>query len=210
VSETLVGAPALHLRLADGRLLAMDVTRWMAAADEVDHAVLDRAVGPVLDVGCGPGRMVRALQERGVQALGVDISASAVAVARSRKTRVVHASAFGPLPDEGRWGCALLLDGSVGIGGDPELLLRRVAELLHRRGRLLVEVQAPHEPTESVLARLENSRRRSPWFRWARVSARDLPGIARGCGFSVVEEWLDGGRHFARLDRCGRSEHHDA
>ena len=203
MTGTLVGAPSLQLRLADGRVLAMELTRWLAAADDVDEGVHDRAEGPVLDVGCGPGRMVRALRDRGVEALGVDISSSAVAVARARDTPVVHASAFAPLPDEGRWGTTLLIDGSVGIGGDPAMLLRRIAKLLCPGGRLLVEVEGPHQPTESVLARLESARRRSPWFRWARLSARDLPSLAGDCGFHVAEQWVDAGRHFGRLDRCG-------
>jgi hypothetical protein len=34
----------------------------------------------------------------------------------------------------------LLLDGNIGIGGDPHRLLRRVRELLTPTGRLLVEL----------------------------------------------------------------------
>jgi SAM-dependent methyltransferase len=46
----------------------------------VDRQLLDRfaarvrAIGPVCDMGCGPGHIARYLHERGVQVIGVDLS----------------------------------------------------------------------------------------------------------------------------------------
>lgn len=40
------------------------------------------AVGPVLDVGCGPGRLAGLLHERGLQAIGVDLSPGMIEIAR--------------------------------------------------------------------------------------------------------------------------------
>jgi SAM-dependent methyltransferase len=61
--------------------LTMDVAKWSADADEVDLRALADARGPVLDVGCGPGRMVRAAASLGFDALGLDVSAAAVRLA---------------------------------------------------------------------------------------------------------------------------------
>ena len=55
--------------------------RWVAAADSVDAMVVSRCVPPVIDLGCGPGRIVGALQRSGRAVLGVDISRAAVALA---------------------------------------------------------------------------------------------------------------------------------
>ena len=77
---------------SDERILPLDVTRWSAPADEVDQLVVSRCHGPVLDLGCGPGRMVQALNEAGVPALGVDMSAMAVQEARSRGALAARAS----------------------------------------------------------------------------------------------------------------------
>ena len=44
-------------------------------------------------------------------------------------------SVFDPLPGEGRWGTALLLDGNIGIGGDPRALLAPDWRELRRPGR---------------------------------------------------------------------------
>ena len=52
------------------RVLPLDAKRWSARADDVDQLVVSRCRGPVLDLGCGPGRMVQALNEAGVPALG--------------------------------------------------------------------------------------------------------------------------------------------
>ena len=74
--------PALVLRAADGRALPLPVSRWCGPPDAADEALLRRCSGPVLDVGCGPGRLTVALTERGIPALGVDISRAAVTQAR--------------------------------------------------------------------------------------------------------------------------------
>jgi hypothetical protein len=58
------------LRTTDGRVLPLDLDRWLGPITPEDQAVLDLVRGPVLDVGCGPGRHVLALAERGTMALG--------------------------------------------------------------------------------------------------------------------------------------------
>lgn len=86
--------------------------------------------GTVLDVGCGPGRLVAELAARGRPALGIDVSEAAVAHTARLGGQALRRSVFEPLPGEGRWDTALLLDGNVGIGGDPAALLHRMAQLL--------------------------------------------------------------------------------
>jgi SAM-dependent methyltransferase len=173
----------------------------MAPADLVDESLLDRAIGPVLDVGCGPGRHVSSLLRRGIEAIGIDTSPTAVRLARRRGAAVAQRSVFDELPDAGRWRCGLLLDGSIGIGGDPEGLLRRVGEALAERGRLLVETGHPNDPTEHLDVRIETAMTCGPWFRWSLVSHVDMGALARTSGFHLTEAWEDGGRFFAQLDR---------
>jgi hypothetical protein len=52
-----------------------------------------------------------------VPALGLDANAGLVALARSNGALCVHQNTFDPVPFEGRWQQALLLDGNIGIGG---------------------------------------------------------------------------------------------
>jgi SAM-dependent methyltransferase len=175
--------------------------RWMASAGETDLRVLARARGPVLDVGCGPGRHVRALTRRGVEALGVDTSPAAVRVARERGTAVIHGSVFDAVPSAGCWRTALLLDGNIGIGGNPAALLARVAGLLAPGGELLCECDAPGTGVRLGPLRLEHDRRTSRWFPWARAGVDSFTEIAATIGLATRASWEDGGRWFARLQR---------
>ena len=172
----------------------------MAPADQVDESLLDRAIGPVLDVGCGPGRHVSSLLSRGVEAMGIDTSPTAVRLARRRGAPVAQRSIFDAVPDAGRWRCALLLDGSIGIGGNPESLLRRVSEVLAKRGRLLVETGHPHQPSEHLDVRIETADEGGPWFRWSLVSHVDMGALARTSGFHLTDS-LGGRRALLRPTR---------
>jgi SAM-dependent methyltransferase len=136
----------------------------------------------VLEVGCGPARHVRALLDRGVPALGIDVSPTAVRLARRRGAAVLRRSVFERLPAEGRWRTALLLDGSLGIGGDPVRLLRRVAELVAAGGGVVVEVAAPAVPTTAFGLPAGPSDVPVPW---AQVGADDLGAVAIRAGLRL-------------------------
>lgn len=219
------GADDLVVRATDGDVWSMPIGRWLAPASPVDERVLDRAVGPVLDVGCGPGRHVHALGRRGVPTVGVELSPAAARHARRGGARVVEGSIFEVAPDPGRWETALLLDGNIGIGGDPRVLLRRVSELLAPEGRVLVELDppgartAPAEPAGAseesrmdaptrdgaIRIRIESDGTSSAWFPWARVTAATIDRPASAAGFVVAGHWTDQGRHFCALVRSGAS-----
>ncbi len=190
---------ALVVRAADGSELHAELERWLGPVTEVDERVLDRAVGPVLDVGCGPGRHVGALAARGVMALGVDVSPHAIRLARRQGALVLERSIFDRLPGAGAWGSALLLDGNIGIGGRPLALLRRLRTLLRAQGAVIVELGPPGSGTEAIRVRLENGDAASDWFDWARVAADAVQQIAAQAGLTVAERWNDGGRWFALL-----------
>lgn len=188
-----------RLRRTDGAVLALPSHRWTDPAGPVDERVLRRAVGPVLDIGCGPGRHVVALARAGVVTLGIDISGPALGLARRRGAPVLARSVFERIPGAGRWRTALLLDGNVGIGGDPVALLRRVASLLLPvDGSLLVEL-APDGDERVDAVRFEAGDTAGPWFAWAHVVAPSLATHATAAGLVVRDRWSDGTREFAHL-----------
>ncbi len=188
------------LRTSAGQILDVPLERWLGPPTPEEEGVLDRVVGPALDVGCGPGRHVLALAERGIVSLGIDVAGAAIELARRRGAPVLERSVFERVPGTGRWGSALLLDGNLGIGGDPGHLLRRVRSLLRPGGRLLVEVEGPGAPAGPCRARLEVGGRPGPWFPWARVGAGDVQRLACEADCTFVELWREGTRWFARLD----------
>ncbi|MEU1046867.1 class I SAM-dependent methyltransferase [Streptomyces sp. NPDC005897] len=195
------GHGPLFLRRADGWLLPLEVERWCARADAVDLEVLDRCEGAVLDVGCGPGRLVAELAARGRTVLGIDVSEAAV----TRTVRLggpsLRRSVFEPLPGEGRWETVLLMDGNVGIGGDPRALLARVAALLAPGGLLIAET-APadvDERTQVQLVDVTDAHAAGDPFPWARIGTRALLRRAGAAGWRTAGQWTSGGRRFVAL-----------
>jgi SAM-dependent methyltransferase len=191
--------PPARVRLSDGTLEPLPLDRWVGAADASDAAVLALATGPVLDLGCGPGRHLAALQARGLAALGVDLSPVAVRLARRRGAAAIPGDVFGTVPHAGRWRTALLLDGNIGIGGAPQALLRRTRELLAPGGTALVELDPPGAPTARMRIRIEAGGEVSEWFRWARVGVDDIAPLAARAGLPVVDVLCVGGRWLAWL-----------
>jgi SAM-dependent methyltransferase len=186
---------------AGGEAIELPVDRWHGPPDEVELALLDTLPDPVLDVGCGPGRIVAALGAVGRPALGVDPSPAAVAEARRRRAPVLARSVFGPLPGEGRWGTVLLLDGNIGIGGDPEALLMRAGHLVRPGGQVVAEVEPPGVATRSMTTRLESARGVSPWFAWARVGADRFEPLVAIAGLQAIGLDIVGERWFGRAVR---------
>ncbi|GAA2113314.1 class I SAM-dependent methyltransferase [Streptomyces synnematoformans] len=211
------GGGPLFLRRHDGWLLPLEVERWCGVPDGADVTVLRRCTGPVLDIGCGPGRLVAALAELGRPALGIDVSTEAVEHARSRGAAALRRSVFEPLPGEGRWGTALLIDGNVGIGGDPAALLGRAAALLRPLGRLVVEAAAADDVDERLQvhvtdgarghrgALLPDRARHGPPFPWARVGLPALLRYAAAGRWREEDRWTAGGRRFAALRAPART-----
>ena len=199
---------AMHeLCLRDGHGVAMagDGRRWLGPATAADERLLDHAVAPVLDIGSGPGRHLLALARRGVAALGLDVTLAAVRLARSRGAVVVHGSIFEPVPESGTWSTALLLDGNIGIGGDPAALLARVGDVIRPGGRILVELGPPGRTDGARRARLDHHGCLGPWFRWATVGENSLERIAAEADMVVSDTWRTDGRWFARVETTATS-----
>ena len=197
---SLAGAGPLAMLAEDGDCITLDVERYLAAVDAADASVLDRCRGPVLDVGCGPGRMVAALAERGIAALGVDIAPVAVELTRSRGVAVLLRDLFARVPGEGRWPTALVIDGNIGIGGDVDRILARLDALLAADGRAVVET-VPEPMTDRTLqVRFAHAGSATgPQFAWAVIGAGALAQRAARVGFGVLGTWAIAGRHFVEL-----------
>ncbi len=197
----------VYVRSADGRRLALPVRHWVGDLQAGDEELLAWCAGPTLDVGCGPGRLSAALIRRGVPALGIDVSAAALARARVAGATVLQRDVFGDVPRRGRWARLLLADGNIGIGGNPLRLLSRARELLASDGVALVELA----PDAGVLARVDPSAgtpqvrleddlgRASRWFPWASVSAAGLRRLAPPAGLVEAAHWRTAGRLFVAL-----------
>jgi SAM-dependent methyltransferase len=198
----------LFIRFGDGRFEPLAVNKWTGALSRADAAMVRRARGAALDVGCGPGRMTAALSARGMPCLGIDIAPAAVALTRRSGADAILSSVFGPVPNAQCWETVLLADGNIGIGGHPARLLQRCAALLAPDGRILVELDEHGTGVRSAPARLEEiGGRRGAWFPWAEVGIESVDALAALANLRPVETWSvadpDGVRHFAMLRSRG-------
>ncbi|MFJ9406756.1 class I SAM-dependent methyltransferase [Streptomyces sp. NPDC101393] len=199
------GKGPLFLRRVDGGYLSSEMDRWCARADHADISVLRRCQGAVLDIGCGPGRLVAALNALGHLALGIDISRAAVLRAEGNGGAALCRSVFERLPGEGMWRTALLMDGNIGIGGDPAALLARIGALVTPLGSLLFVEAAADDIDERLEVRFEDGQGHAgTTFPWARVGVPALRRSAALAGWLPGEHWAVGDRHFVELRRSRR------
>jgi ArsR family transcriptional regulator len=120
-----------------------------AAADEELHATLlqelgEEAIGSLLDVGTGTGRILHWLAPRAREAVGVDLSSEALRVARTSvhgaglSHCVLQQGDMHELPFEDHSFDLITFDRVLADARRPVLALREGARLLRPNGRLLV------------------------------------------------------------------------
>jgi SAM-dependent methyltransferase len=208
-----LGGERCWIRHDDGEVRPLPAHRWLGArcpedgsgrsggaCDEVfDEAVTQLCSGPTIELGCGPGRLIARLIQRGIPALGIDRSATAIRLAGRGGAPALLGDVFEPLPGTGLWQTVLLVDGNVGLGGDPLRILGRAAELLGRGGRCVAEFDTEVIGIRSRWVRLESGRDVGPWFRWASVGVDSAATLAAQVGLTPTCVRLVGGRVIAIL-----------
>lgn len=204
-SGKLMLRPQNHQRGAGGHetpeAVEYDVSSWCGDASALEISILSELLGPVLDIGCGPGRMLAAARSMGLQALGVDTSSAAVRRVRGQGGQALEQSVFEPLPHPGGWQSILLLDGNIGIGGNIALLLRRCRQLIAPTGALLIEVDSDPTLDTAYTAVLEDELgNRSESFKWARTGGPGVVSRSENAGWVVAGTSSRQGRVFVRLE----------
>jgi SAM-dependent methyltransferase len=190
---------------ARGARRPLPIDRWLggegstAEDRRADQAILELCADPTVDIGCGPGRFTAALADRGLHAVGVDVSATAVEMTVERGGAALHQDVFAPLPACGQWSSVLLADGNIGIGGDPLRLLRRARELLHAQGSVVAEVDGSAAGVSVEYRRWETGHSVGGWFPWAHVGSDALGPLAESAGFLLVDAVHIRDRHIAVL-----------
>ncbi len=139
---------------------------------------------PVLDVGCGGGAFVRALIDRGVPAVGLDVSPVAASMARTEghSTAVRGALPFAPFAPHSF--SVVTLFHVLEHVPDPAALLLAIDDLLLPGGKLIVQVPNADSWQFLLLGKLWSGLdmpRHLTHFR-----AGDLETLLEGCGFSVL------------------------
>lgn len=164
---------------------------WLRHTLYGDVAKTLRAAAPgrrVLDVGCGSGDLVAALEEAGFAAEGVEPSDEAASAARARGLRIHTGDLAGFAPGPARFDALVMLNVLEHVP-DPAALLGEAHGLLADGGVLCVQVPNDFNAAQLAAQRLLG---RAPW--WIaipdHVSYFDVPSLQaflRGHGFAPFE-----------------------
>ena len=165
-----------QLRSECGVAIDLHIDRYLGQPSRAERRFLRSVAGPVVDIGCGPGRAAAYLREQGTVALGLDASARLADLARANGALCVNQNVFDPVPFEGRWHSVLLLDGNIGIGGDPRKMLGRLSEIVESGGRAYVEVDAVG-PTQQLIVREHRHGSVGAPFAWAVLSMTGIDDL---------------------------------
>jgi SAM-dependent methyltransferase len=185
-----------------GAVIELHLDRYHGMPSRAERRFLKRLRGPILDVGCGPGRAAAYLRTRNVPALGLDVNAELVDLARANGALCVHQNVFDPVPFENRWHEVLVLDGNVGIGGDPAKLLGRLREIVIIGGRAHVEVDAVGPSRQMVVREHVDGNVGAP-FAWATLTMAGLEALIGGSGWRCAHVHEIDDRLVVELERVG-------
>src|SRR5713226_7081695 len=123
----------------------------------VERALLHSGVsGPVLDVGCGGGLLIGMLRERGVYAIGLDLSQDAARLARQRHSVDAVAGNLPTSPFAPQSFAAVTMFHVLEHVREPLIYLCEAGRLLKPHGRLIVQVPNAASWQFAVLGRAWN------------------------------------------------------
>src|SRR5436190_16875600 len=160
---------------------------------------------PVLDLGCGAGRVALYLQALGFRVTAVDNSAGAVEVCRRRGVVDARLGDLNGPPHDQRWGAVLLLCGNLGLGGSwsgNRALLRRLSEVT-APGAVLVGDSVDFHGKGDVRLRIRYADAVTPWWPQRNVKALEIPALVEGTGWRIERQIEDGDDHAVVLRRTG-------
>lgn len=234
LQDHLSGAPGptLMLEVDDGTRVPAMPPDWFflpeAAWAAPERAVLQVVTGgPVLDLGCGAGRLALHFQERGFAVTAVDVSPGAVAVCRARGVHDVRLRDLTAPPADRRWGAILLMCGNLGLAGNSEAtrrLLTRLAALaapgavligdtvdptMTDEPRSLAYQQAQREAGNDpgqVRLRLRYGALVTPWWEQLNIPIADIAALVQDTGWHLAEHLVDGADHYVVLRRAAEHQ----
>jgi SAM-dependent methyltransferase len=185
----------------------------------LDRAAFRALRGRVLDVGCGGGRIALAVQERGGEALAIDVSPGAIEVCLARGVREAAVrSAVSIEASVGSFDSIALFGNNLGLLEGRRkgvALLRRFRRVLEPHGRLVgigMDPTTTEDPRHLAYQARNRERGRmagqirlrvryghltTPWFDYLFATLDELGEMAADAGWSIRDVLRDEGPGYA-------------
>jgi len=217
----------LTLEADDGTSIpAMEPAWFFQTSDEWylwEKNALDTLIGPVLDLGCGAGRVSLYLQEKGLEVTALDASPNSVEVCSRRGIQDVRLGDLRYPPKDKHWQSILLLCGNLGLAGgwhETRELLYKLANISADDAIIIGDTVDPtitDDPKEIKYQRMQVEEGRyvgqvrlrlrygeivSPWWDQSNFAIRDIPSLVDGTGWSLQEHHINDVDHYVLLRKA--------
>jgi SAM-dependent methyltransferase len=222
--DQLAGRPGAVIYERDDGFVQVDGMNYISDWNDRDSWAVARAVGRVLDVGAGAGRVCLRLAESGVDAVALDVSAGAVDVCRRRGLPDVFHGTIDDLPVTERFDTFIVLGNNLGLIGSPakaQGFFDAVAMRLRPGGRIVGGCLDPYQTEEpdhlayhkanvaagrmagEVKLRTRYRRLTTPWFGLLWMSMPELSALAGRSGWQITDS-MPGPNYAVVLERAGQ------
>jgi SAM-dependent methyltransferase len=190
---------------AGPRLYFAEFDAWR----QTERDAMEHVRGRVLDVGCGAGRFMRWLRDRGHEVVGVDISPGAIEACRLQGLTETHVLSVGQVSRRlGSFDTVLLLGGNMALLGPRDQARRNLVRLravaspgarllganrdvtvsgdVHVRERIDAN-HARNRFSGEHRSRIRYRTFKTPYFTSARMNVAELRDLVEDTGWSVTE-----------------------
>ncbi len=165
--------------------------------------------GRVLDVGCGAGRVLLYLQEKGLECVGIDVSPLAIKASRERgakDARVISITRVGP--PLGKFDSILMFGNNFSLLGGKkraEWVLEKYRRLANPGIQLIVTATDPYATNDpdhlnyqkfnlrrsrmggQIRLRIRYKKYQTPWLDHLLVSQPEMTAMLKGSGWKVTK-----------------------
>lgn len=231
VFDAYEGADAQEIAERDDGYVAASPTPALYLAEYPDWPLCEKqgirlARGRVLDVGCGAGRVALYLQQKGLEAVGIDLSPLAVEVCKLRGLRDARVLPATQVSRRlGVFDTIVMYGNNFGLMASrrrAHWLLGRLYSMTSPRARIIAQSCDPYataDPDHLAYHELNRGRKRmggqvrlriryrrycTPWFDYLFVSPEEMRELLDGTGWSI-ERIIEGagGQYVAVIEKAG-------